>query len=216
MFTSFLAAARYRDLVALVFFAWKTLHPGAERSAEAPVVADAIAWSVLTSDAPFSDDKTVALMAEFAWRESNLHQRPCAPSAPATCADSGLAHGYWQLHQTVGEAAPREQAAAWLALLNESARLCPAMPIAMLASGSCHFGRKLARFRLHEAERALNAWNAAEKATDLAGSAGTPSPADAALAVPPAAQPTTAGRQTDSTGDPSRARPPIDTAGAEL
>lgn len=179
MFTFFTAAARFRDLIAITGLVWQThLAPGQRLSPEAPVVANAIAFSILTEPAgPYDDETTAALLAEFAFKESGIQAHPCAHTKSPTCGDSGLAHGYWQLHQPSGEETAERQAASWLALLRQSAAVCPGRPLAMVASGQCDLGTRIADARLKAAQAAVNTWRNAQQAAER--------PAEA----PPAAAP---------------------------
>lgn len=183
MFESFLVAAKYRDLAAVVAVTWRALtsNPGPE----APGVADAIAQAVLADDAqhaepaPYSPELRAALLAEFAYRESGIRAHPCLHSKLSTCGDSGKAHGYWQLHQPAGEDVAVRQAEVWLALLRQSSQLCPERPLAMVASGLCDRGTKLADSRLKVAEAAVTNWRNGERPPEA--------PGEASAAVPAAA-----------------------------
>jgi hypothetical protein len=214
MFTTFLAAARYKLYVAIAMTAWSTLYPHGVPK-EAPIVADAIAWAALTAPTELPDElqdaRLVATMAVYAARETDLRAHPCVGRKDPSCADGGLAGGYWSLHQPAGFSADaRVQATAWVELVRQAQRMCGTSTgaLAMTASGYCHRGLRLTASRLRAVETVLQVWNGFEK-----GSAGTPSPADASLAVPSTAQPTSARRSTDEARDPGRA---VATAGAEL
>ena len=190
MFSSFIVAAKYRDLVAVVTLAWRALTPSP--GSEAPVVANAIAQAVLEDDTqgPYDRETKAALLAVFAFRESALQAHPCLHSKLPTCGDSGAAHGYWQLHQPAGEDVAVRQAQVWLALLRESAARCPERPLAMVASGFCDRGTRLAESRLKVAEAAVSTWRQtsyAERPAEAAQAAGeTAPPLPAAAIAPPA------------------------------
>lgn len=188
MLSSFVVAARFRDLVAVVTVVWQTISPSARGlSPEAPQVASAIAEAVLADEAqhandaepaPYDPELRAALLAVFAFRESGVRAHPCLHSKLSTCGDSGAAHGYWQLHQPAGEERAVRQAEVWLALLRQSAALCPEKPLAMVASGFCDRGTKLADSRLKVAETAVEAFHAERPAAEAAAGGGASLPAE--------------------------------------
>jgi hypothetical protein len=118
-----------------------------DQSGDASTVAQAIAVS-----AP--DRETAALMAVFAAYESSNER--CA------VGDHGKSLGAWQLQKVEPEVAcdPMRAAPIWLARKADSEAKCANLPpderLAMLASGSCDFGRAISRRRMQIA-RSLTA-----------------------------------------------------------
>jgi hypothetical protein len=129
-------------LVALVLAVWAAFHP------RAPMLADALpiarAWAQAVGEdrrAPVfgSRDEDLAVGAYYALRESWL-------TAHAV-GDGGKSHGAWQEQSDAGRRDLLTQARAWLELLHEGARTCPAAPTAPL-SGGCVAARKMAERRV--------------------------------------------------------------------
>lgn len=182
MLNLFITAAKYRDLVALVLSTWTTMHPGHAPPREGAEVASAIAFAVLEQPeaGPYDDETEAALLAVFADRESSVRAHPCAHTSSPTCGDSGHAHGYWQLWSASESDRAQRQAEVWLALLRYAGGVCPERPLAVVASGSCDHGTRIAIARLKEAQDAVNAWHAQQ-------SGGSPqAPAPSATAADPA------------------------------
>jgi hypothetical protein len=85
-------------------------------------------------------------MAYYAIRESWLTHD--------AIGDGGRSFGVWQLRSASGRADLSTQAHAWLALLHEGARICPASPAAPL-SGGCVAARSTADRRATKARSLL-------------------------------------------------------------
>ncbi|HEY8041753.1 MAG TPA: hypothetical protein VIF15_18240 [Polyangiaceae bacterium] len=138
-------------LRALAMAVWGGVHPTAPRMADAPVIANAIA-TVIAQDAEppvfGSHEEDAAVMAYYALRESWLQVR--------AVGDGGVSFGVWQEHASTGRADVVTQAKAWLVLLRDGARVCPASPAAPL-SGGCTAARKLADKRVARARALLAA-----------------------------------------------------------
>ena len=144
-------------LRALVVATWSFLSPTAGQSPDAPAIADAIATAVAGDPDPIYGDASVeaAVAAVYAWHESRLRIHPVPWVDPSTGKPvDGLAHGIFQLHTHAGELDATTQTVAWLAMLHDGARTCPASPAAPL-SGGCTQARKLADRRMAFAVRVV-------------------------------------------------------------
>jgi hypothetical protein len=136
-------------LKTIILAIWAAIHPGAPKMTDAPIIADAIATVISEDTQPAvfgSHEEDAAVMAYYALRESWLRQR--------VVGDNGRSFGVWQQRASAGRADVKTQARAWLALLHESARLCPASPAAPL-SGGCNAARSLADKRVARARALL-------------------------------------------------------------
>ncbi len=133
----------------LVFAIWSSVHPLAARAGDAFEIATAIA-SVVSEDAQppvfGSHDEDAAVMAYYALRESWLRK--------GAIGDHGRSFGVWQQAPERGRADVLTQARAWLALLHDGARTCPASPAAPL-SGGCVSARGIADRRVARARALL-------------------------------------------------------------
>jgi hypothetical protein len=130
---------------------WGAIHPAAPHLHDASRIADAIQAAVTAdAEAPVfgSRDEDAAVMAYYALRESWL--------SSSAVGDGGRSFGVWQLRSASGRADLETQARAWLALLHEGARICPASPAAPL-SGGCTAARSTADRRATRAHALLEA-----------------------------------------------------------
>jgi hypothetical protein len=137
------------SLKILVFAVWTAIHPAAPKLVDAPEIASAIATVVSEDPAPpvfGSREEDAAVMAYYALRESWLRK--------GVIGDNGRSFGVWQEPASTGKADVLTQARAWVAVLREGARLCPASPAAPL-SGGCVAARKLADRRVKRARALL-------------------------------------------------------------
>jgi hypothetical protein len=129
---------------ALVLALFAAIHPGADRAAE-PAVVDAIASAT-------RDPAELALLVEFAWRESEAKEDPAPRSHDArdltSCGYLQEPCGFVRTHSLVA------QSRYWLRLYREGQRICPAEPLAPL-SGGCRRAAKLAHRRQREAAVAM-------------------------------------------------------------
>jgi hypothetical protein len=137
------------SLKIIVLAIWAAVHPGAQRLPDAAPIAAAIDAAVSRdADAPVfgSREEDAAVMAYYAIRESWLTHD--------AIGDGGRSFGVWQLRSASGRADLPTQARAWLALLHEGARICPASPAAPL-SGGCVAARTTADRRATKARTLL-------------------------------------------------------------
>jgi hypothetical protein len=137
------------NLKILVLAIWAAIHPGAARLADAGAIAAAIDEAVSRDVEPAvfgSREEDAAVMAYYALRESWLSHD--------AVGDGGRSFGVWQMRTASGRADLPTQARAWLALLHEGARLCPASPAAPL-SGGCVAARSTADRRAIKAHSLL-------------------------------------------------------------
>ncbi len=133
------------SLKILVFAVWTAIHPAAPKLVDAPEIAAAIATVVSEDPAPpvfGGREEDAAVMAYYALRESWLRK--------GVVGDHGKSFGVWQEPESTGKADVLTQARAWVAVLREGARLCPASPAAPL-SGGCVAARKVADRRVKKA-----------------------------------------------------------------
>jgi hypothetical protein len=133
------------SLKALVMAIWSAMHPMAPSLPDAPEIADAIVIAVSQDTAPpvfGSREEDAAVMAYYALRESWLRKH--------VVGDGGRSFGVWQENSRTGRADVVTQARAWLVLLHEGARICPANPAAPL-SGGCQAAGRLAARRVTKA-----------------------------------------------------------------
>jgi hypothetical protein len=151
----------------LVLTIWAAIHPSAPRLRDAMMIADAIQAVISADTAPpvfGSREDDAAVMAYYALRESWLSKD--------AVGDGGKSFGVWQQPPAVGRADLLTQARAWLVVLHEGARICPASPAAPL-SGGCINGRRVADRR---ASRARILLEAARKTLAANAAAQTPTP----------------------------------------
>jgi hypothetical protein len=137
------------SLKLIVLTIWAAIHPAAPRLPDAPQIAAAIETAVTTDAEPpvfGSREEDAAVMAYYALRESWLSHD--------AVGDGGRSFGVWQLRSASGRADLGTQARAWLALLHEGARICPASPAAPL-SGGCTAARVTADRRAVRAHSLL-------------------------------------------------------------
>lgn len=137
------------SLKVIVLTIWAAIHPAAPRLPDAPQIAAAIETAVNADAEPpvfGSREEDAAVMAYWALRESWLSHD--------AVGDGGLSFGVWQLRSASGRADLGTQAKAWLSLLHEGARICPASPAAPL-SGGCSAARTTADRRTSRAHRLL-------------------------------------------------------------
>lgn len=134
----------------IVLTCWALWYPGAERSSDAPAIANAIVVAVLedADNAPVtgSHAEDAALMAVYALRESWLRH--------GLVGDGGRSFAVWQQPAYVGRLSIEEQARAWLFTLHAAAEVCPESPAAPLAGG-CERARAVADRRARTARRLL-------------------------------------------------------------
>jgi hypothetical protein len=137
------------SLKVIVLAIWAAVHPGAPRLPDAAPIAAAIETAVSQDAEPpvfGSREEDAAVMAYYAIRESWLTHD--------AIGDGGRSFGVWQLRSASGRADLSTQAHAWLALLHEGARICPASPAAPL-SGGCVAARSTADRRAVRARSLL-------------------------------------------------------------
>jgi hypothetical protein len=137
------------SLKIIVLAIWAAVHPGAPRLPDAAPIAAAIETAVSQDAQPpvfGSREEDAAVMAYYAIRESWLTHD--------AIGDGGRSFGVWQLRSASGRADLSTQAHAWLALLHEGARICPASPAAPL-SGGCIAARSTADRRATKARSLL-------------------------------------------------------------
>ena len=142
------------DYQALVFAVWSAIHPHAGKSGDAPVIAAAIATAVSEDEARGAKDGPIeaALLAVFAWHESNVQMVPFPDSWDSK---AGLSCGPWQQScEAVRGMAALGQARRWLGLLHEGTASCPKTPLAPI-SGGCEAARKVGFKRLYRATMLL-------------------------------------------------------------
>jgi hypothetical protein len=135
----------------LVLTIWGAIHPLAPHLHDASEIAAAIEAAVTDDAEPpvfGSRDEDAAVMAYYALRESWLSHD--------AIGDGGRSFGVWQLRSASGRADLGTQARAWLSLLHEGARICPASPAAPL-SGGCVAARSTADRRATRAHLLLEA-----------------------------------------------------------
>jgi hypothetical protein len=150
------------SLKILVLAVWTAIHPAAPKLLDAPEIAEAIATVITEDPAPpvfGSREEDAAVMAYYALRESWLRK--------GVVGDNGRSFGVWQEPEATGRKDVLTQARAWVAVLREGARLCPASPAAPL-SGGCVAARKVADRRVTRARALL------ETARQSLASAGSP------------------------------------------
>jgi len=137
------------SLKIIVLAIWAAVHPAAPKLPDAAPIAAAIETAVTQDAEPpvfGSREEDAAVMAYYALRESWLTHD--------AVGDGGLSFGVWQLRSASGRADLTTQARAWLALLHEGARICPASPAAPL-SGGCVAARTTADRRAVRAKSLL-------------------------------------------------------------
>ncbi|HEX3346057.1 MAG TPA: hypothetical protein VHS09_15845 [Polyangiaceae bacterium] len=137
------------SLKIIVLAIWAAVHPAAPRLPDAAPIAAAIETAVSQdAEAPVfgSREEDAAVMAYYAIRESWLTHD--------AVGDGGRSFGVWQLRSASGRADLPTQARAWLSLLHEGARICPASPAAPL-SGGCVAARSTADRRATRARTLL-------------------------------------------------------------
>jgi len=137
------------SLKIIVLAIWAAVHPGAPRLPDAAPIAAAIETAVSQDVEPpvfGSREEDAAVMAYYAIRESWLTHD--------AIGDGGRSFGVWKLRSASGRADLSTQAHAWLALLHEGARICPASPAAPL-SGGCVAARSTADRRATKARSLL-------------------------------------------------------------
>ena len=135
----------------LVLTIWGAIHPAAPHLHDASLIAEAIDAAVTHDAEPpvfGSRDEDAAIMAYYALRESWL--------SSGAVGDGGRSFGVWQMRSASGRADLGTQARAWLSLLHEGARICPASPAAPL-SGGCTAARSTADRRATRAHLLLEA-----------------------------------------------------------
>ena len=178
-------------LKALVMAIWSAMHPMAPSLPDAHEIADAIVIAVSQDAAPpvfGSREEDAAVMAYYALRESWLRKH--------VVGDGGRSFGVWQESSRTGRADVVTQARAWLVLLHEGARICPANPAAPL-SGGCQAAARLAARRVTKALELLEL----AKRTLAAADASEPLvPARAVTSFPQT------GRRAIASTDPVRSR----------
>lgn len=131
-----------------------TIAPGAEHANAAQDVAAAISHVVDDTNPIFgSGDVDRAVLVEMAWQESRFRRD--------AVGDSHRSKGAYQL-QGVPEALAFDVDRATViayARIRESAKACPASPLAPYASGSCtnRGGRRISALRMAEALRLVRA-----------------------------------------------------------
>jgi hypothetical protein len=136
-------------LTIIVLAIWAAVHPGAARLPDAAPIAAAIDAAVSRDGEPpvfGSREEDAAVMAYYALRESWLSHN--------AVGDGGRSFGVWQQRSASGRGDLPTQARAWLALLHEGARVCPASPAAPL-SGGCVAARSTADRRAIRARSLL-------------------------------------------------------------
>ena len=146
----------------LVLAVWAAFHPAAPHMKDADTIASAIETAVSTDpEAPVfgSREEDAAVMAYYAVRESWLQAH--------AVGDGGRSFGAWQQRAAAGRADVTTQAKAWLALLHEGARVCPANAAAPL-SGGCMVARTLADKRVARARKLLDQARRALEEPELA------------------------------------------------
>jgi hypothetical protein len=137
------------SLKIIVLAIWAAVHPAAPRLPDAAPIAAAIETAVSQDAEPpvfGSREEDAAVMAYYAIRESWLTHD--------AIGDGGRSFGVWQLRSASGRADLSTQAHAWLSLLHEGARICPASPAAPL-SGGCVAARSTADRRATKARSLL-------------------------------------------------------------
>jgi hypothetical protein len=137
------------SLKTLVLAIWAAVHPQAPKLADAPEIAAAIETVITQDPAPpvyGSREEDAAVMAYYALRESWLRKR--------AVGDGGRSFGVWQENATTGRADILTQARAWLFLLHEGERICPANPAAPL-SGGCAAAALISARRVARARELL-------------------------------------------------------------
>ncbi len=160
------------SLKILVLAVWSAIHPAAPKLVDAPEIATAIATVVSEDPEPpvfGSREEDAAVMAYYALKESWLRK--------GVVGDNGRSFGVWQEPETTGKADVLTQARAWVAVLREGARLCPASPAAPL-SGGCVAARKVADRRVKRARALLDMAK-----IQLAGASAPQAPAPSGSAV---------------------------------
>ncbi len=114
----------------LVFAVWAAIHLGVGRSGDGPAIAKAIAETVSSPYVYGSVEDDVAVMAYWAWHESNLNLRAVNPT--------GRSWGAWQQDASVAKDKPAiVQAQAWYKHLRYGVGKC-SNPAAIMW-GSCNF-----------------------------------------------------------------------------
>ena len=146
----------------LVFAVWAAIHPGIGTRGDGPTIAKAIVKVVdCYKDSVYEDSETdVAVMAYWAWYESNLNL--------TVCNSTGRSCGAWQQDPSIGKDAIA-QALAWYRHLRYGTKICK-NPAAVMW-GSCNFklvvppygtAEDAANLRIAEAKRLLGVVHAQE------------------------------------------------------
>jgi hypothetical protein len=116
----------------VAFAVWSAIHPGVGTSGDGPAIATATAKAVAAAGTPVyaSLEDDVAIMAYWAWHESNLNLSAVNPT--------GRSWGAWQQDASVAKGTPAlVQALAWYKHLRYGVGRCK-NPAAIMW-GACNF-----------------------------------------------------------------------------
>jgi hypothetical protein len=144
------------NLSTLVLTFMAAISPGAEHRGDASSLATAIASTIESDPLPpvfGTKERDAAMMALYAWHESNFAAHPTPQSWDAK---AGKSCGYWQQACLgAGTLDVIGQARMWLWQLHEGAKICPDSPAAPL-SGGCSRARRVADARTARVDALLS------------------------------------------------------------